>query len=128
MARLSGKGGSVSIGGSVLGVKSWDIDAKGDAVDVTGFDSAGEKEFISGLTEWSGTAECFLDAGGYLASTALGTSVSVSLASSSTAPKVTCSGTAIVTGWKVSVPVEGAVTLSIAFQGSKTLTCSIAAT
>jgi len=127
MARLTGKKGSVTIGASgVYGVKSWEIDAKCDAVDVTGMDSGGAKEFLSGLTEWNGTIECFLDSENFISNSVLGGApVSFSLVSDATTPKITCSGSAILTGWKPSVSVEGAVTLSITFQGTGTLTASV---
>lgn len=130
MARLSGKSGTVTVGGTaVKGVKSWDIDAKCDAIDVTGMDSLGAKAFINGLTEWSGTVECLLDADGYVAVGSLvAGAIAVSLVSASAAPKVTASGSAIVTGYKISTPVEGFVSLSLAFQGTGALTVTVAAT
>ena len=122
MARLSGKSGSAAVGGAaVLGVSSWEIDYKGEAVDVTGMDSAGAKAFIGGLTEWSGTIEGTMEAGATMPTPAA--SVAVSLVDSTpSAANKTYSGTVITTGVKVSTSVEGAVKYSISFQGTAGLT------
>jgi len=120
MARLSGKGGSASVGGAaVLGVTSWEIDYKGEAVDVTGMDSSGAKQFVGGLTEWSGTIDGNLESGATLPTPAA--SVAVALVDSADTGYNTYSGTAIVTGVKPSTSVEGAVKYSITFQGTGAL-------
>lgn len=68
MARQSGKAGQVWIDSTqptnddaVLGVTSWELDLRGDAIDVTGMDSGGAKEFVGGLTEGTATIECYAD-------------------------------------------------------------------
>lgn len=55
---LTGKSGSVYIGASkVAEISNWKLDCKADNIDVTNFDSAGWKEFLAGLKEWSGSFE-----------------------------------------------------------------------
>lgn len=55
---MSGKDGSVSVGGNrVAELSNWSLDLGADDIDVTTFDSAGWKEFLQGLKEWSGSAE-----------------------------------------------------------------------
>lgn len=124
MARYSGKGGSITGAGANIAITSWEIDARGDAVDVTGMDSGGAKEFVSGLTEWSGTFEGF--ATGSLAGSAPGTSVTGAVFKSSAAagaPKLT--GNLIITGCRVQTTVEGAVRVTCTFQGTGPLTWGV---
>lgn len=127
MARFSGKAGSISLGGSVAGVTKWDIDAKADTEDVTGMDSAGVKEFLATLTEWSGNFDAFPS--GSITAYKPGSEFSTfTFASSGTsgAPKFTAdvgppAGKVIITGLKVSTDVKGVVQISCSFQGSGSL-------
>lgn len=127
MPRFSGKAGSISLGGNVAGLIKWDIDAKAETTDVTGMDSAGVKEFLAGLTEWSGSFEAFPT--GSVAAYKPGSEFTTfTFASSATAgaPKFTADATApagkiIITGLKVSTDVKGAVQISCSFQGSGNL-------
>jgi len=123
MARFSGKAGSVS-GASNTAISSFDIDAQADAIDVTGMDDAGVKEFLAGLTSWSGTFDGY--ATGSVAAMAPGTTLTACVfASSGTsgAPKLT--GTVIVTSLKVSSAVDAAVKVSVGFQGTGALTYGV---
>ena len=68
MPRYSGKAGQVwlDVGqptqdDRILGVTSWDLELKGDAIDVTGMDNAGIKEFIPAATEGTASIEAFAD-------------------------------------------------------------------
>lgn len=123
MSRFAGKTGEVKIAptgteeATVLGVKSWDIDTKGDAVDVTGMDSGGKKEFIPGLTEWSGTAECFIDSEETQILDEIVSGVYVDVIFEIT-DALTFSGSGVITGIKPTVAVDGAVTVSLSLQGS----------
>ena len=120
MARYAGKSGGITNAGSNVEFSNWEIDAKGDALDVTGFDSAGKKEFIAGLTEWSGSATGF--ATGDDTSYSPGTSLAAVVFSSGSAGAPKLTGTIITTGLKVSAAVDGAVTVDLTFQGTGTLT------
>lgn len=120
MAALSGKQGSVTYAGtSVSHISSWEIDYKGDAIDVTGMSDAGKKAFIGGLTEWSGSFDATLD-GSYTLPTPAA-SVAISLVDSADSGYNTYSGTVITTGVKVTSKVDGAVTINVTFQGTGTL-------
>lgn len=121
MARLSGKGGSASIGGEVLGVTSWEIDYKGDAMDVTGMDSAGAKAFLAGLTEWAGSCDGFLESGATLPLPAAAVNPTISFVDSADAGANTYTGDVIVTGVKYSTSVDGAAKYAITFQGTGAL-------
>ncbi len=116
MARFAGKTGGVTDGKSGIAFSGWEIDAAGDAIDVTGFDSAGAKEFVAGLTEWSGTAEGFVT--GSVAAYAPGSTIAGVVFASAGAGSVTLTGTIIVTSLRVGTAVAGAVTVSIGFQGT----------
>lgn len=127
MARFAGKGGTATFGGSaVFACKDWECDYKGDAIDVTGMDSSGAKEFIAGLTEWSATVNGF--ATGALSTIVPGTTVALVLRGAAAAdgdvPNWT--GSAIVTGLKVSTAVDGAVEVGCTLQGTGALTAGIA--
>lgn len=57
---ISGKGGSLKYGDAptaVTEIKQWSLDLGADTPETTNFDSGGKKEFIAGVTEWSGKAE-----------------------------------------------------------------------
>lgn len=55
---IAGKDGSVYIGANkVAEINSWSLDLGADDIDITSFDSAGWKEFLAGLKEWSGSFE-----------------------------------------------------------------------
>lgn len=120
MARLSGKSGSASIGGAISNVSNWEIDYQGDAIDVTGMDSSGAREFIGGLTQWSGTVECHLDSAQALP-TPSGAAVAVSLVDSADTGYNTYSGNVIVTGIRPRTAVDGNVQCTITFQGTGAL-------
>ena len=123
MARFAGKAGSITVAATNIAITSWEIDAKGDAIDVTGMDDAGVKEFLAGLTEWSGSFEGF--ATGTVAGSVPGTSIAAAVFASSVtagAPKLTAPALGgFITGLKVSSAVEGAVKVSCTFQGSGAL-------
>jgi len=124
MARFAGKAGSITNAGTNIAITSWEIDAKGDAIDVTGMDDAGVKQFLAGLTEWSGSFEGFAE--GTVAASAPGSAITAGVFASSVtagAPKLT--GTGFVTGCKVASAVEGAVKVSVTFQGSGALTWGV---
>ena len=126
MARTAGKTGQVWIDSTtptesdvVLGVISWELDTKGDAVDATGMDNAGVKEFVAGLTEGTGSVEAYAD-GTLDSDIAPGTTIKVSLLYAD--GDTDCwYGDAIVTGKKPTVEVSGAVKWSIGFQFTGTI-------
>ncbi len=131
--RYSGKAGSVTIGGTAINVaiEKWDLDMKCDAIDTTGMDSAGVKEFIPGLSEWSASCDGMVT--GSITGLAVGTVISQFVFASSAqtgAPKFTPSttspaGSLIITGLKVTADMKDAVKVSLAFQGSGNLAMGV---
>jgi len=120
MARLSGKAGSVKADATmvalVYGVTSWELDYKGEAMDVTGMDSSGAKAFIGSLTEGTISFECFEDTDHPLNTDILpGLTIlwEFRYASGDTSA---WHGSAIVTDLKPTVSVDGAVKWSVNAQ------------
>lgn len=122
MARLSGKSGSISVGGSqLLHCNEWELTYEGEAVDVTGMDDNGVKTFIPGLTSWSGNASGFLDSTQTLP-TPCASIVNISLVDSRDTGGNTYSGSVIITQVTYSTTVDGSVKWSVNFQGTGALT------
>lgn len=123
MAAISGKNGSVMIGThEVAEIKSWSLDIGGEELDITDFSSAGYKEFIRGLTEWSGSFEGNLDMtdtnGQYALDAKIldGSSVTLKLYTNGTNYYT---GTAFITGESPSVAVDGLAEVSFNFRGTE---------
>jgi len=126
MARVAGKAGQVWADAGVpteadvaLGVTNWELDLKGDAVDTTGMDDAGVKSFIAGLTEGTGSIEAFAD-GALDTDIVPGTTIGCYLLNAD-GDASGWTGSAIVTGLKPTVAVDGAVKWSIGVQYSGTI-------
>ena len=123
MARIAGTAGSVKADATtvaqVYGLTSWELDYKGEAIDVTGMDSASDaKEFIGGLTEGTISMECFEEGDHPLnADIAPGATVLYELRYTGLTG-ASWHGSAIVTDLKPSVSVEGAVKWSITAQAT----------
>lgn len=122
---VTGKGGSVYLGANkVAEITSWSLDLEADDIDVTSFDSAGKKEFLAGLTEWSGSIEGNLKAddtngqkaifSAWASGTALNFIFKVSEA-------ISYSGSAFVKP-SIEVPVDDKASFSCDFQGTGALT------
>ena len=127
---LAGKGGSVYIGANkVAEISQWSCDLKADNIETTNFDSNGWKTYIQGLKEWSGSLEGNFvptDTNGQQAiinAFAGGTSVSLELRIDTT-KKIT--GTALIEGISIEVPVDDKQSLKCDFSGTgqPTLTLS----
>jgi len=127
---LAGKGGSVYIGANkVAEISQWSCDLKADNIETTNFDSNGWKTYIQGLKEWSGSLEGNFvptDTTGQQAiinAFAGGTSVSLELRIDTT-KKIT--GTALIEGISIEVPVDDKQSLKCDFSGTgqPTLTLS----
>lgn len=119
---LAGKGGSVYLGANkVAEITSWSLDLGADDIEITSFDSAGKKEFLAGLTEWSGSFEGNFkpdDTNGQKAifeAWANGTPVSLVLKVDDT---VSFSGSAFVKP-SVEVPADDKASFSCDFQGTR---------
>jgi len=122
---VTGKGGQVKIGANTVAeINSWSLDLGADDIDVTSFDSAGKKEFLAGLTEWSGSFEGNLKADDTNGQKALlnawanGTPVELTFQVSA---GVTFAGSAYVKP-SIEVPVDDKASFSCDFQGTGELT------
>jgi len=121
MAEIHGKGGSVTSTDGDDTVNSWTLSYVGDAVECTNFDSTDGREYIAGLTGWSGSYDCFFSTGNILVP---GSSQSLVLTISTGTGAYAFSGTAIITGMDITAPVDGIITQSYTFQGTNALSAS----
>lgn len=125
MAAISGKAGSVkadaTVPAVVYSVTNWEVDLKGDAIDVTGMSDSGAKTFIGGLTEGTCTIDCVEDGDNPLnVDIAPGATILIELRYVSTDASA-WHGSAIVTSLKPTVKVDGAVTWAIGATFSGTV-------
>lgn len=121
MAVHNGYGGNITFSGSAVGVvRSWSIDQAAEALETTNMGSGGVREYIAGLTSWSGSLDLYFDEtdAGQDAVT-IGASATLTLDPDNLTTDY--SGTAIITGITKSASVDGLVEMSVTFQGSGTL-------
>jgi len=128
---ITGMGGSVKADTDVIAeLSNWSLDCGADEIDVTSFDSAGWKEFLAGLKEWSGSFEGNLAYKDPLTGTKKGqkalfdawkgeNNITLELKVNS---EVTFSGDAIITGIGVETPVDDKASFSCDFRGTGELT------
>ena len=123
---IAGKGGKLSIGAEkVSSIESWSLDLGLDTLEITALGDDW-KTFISGLKEWSASAEgSFLIHTDTNGQTALqnaylnGTEVNLRLYLNATNYY---SGNAFISGLSVEDPVDDKISVSFEFQGSGELT------
>ena len=116
MAELSGKMGDIDLTNADTYVKNWTLSLVGDALETTNFDNASSgRAYIAGLKGWRGSYECNYSTGNTVVPGDTGTII----CRSSTATGGVFTGSIVVTGMDVSVPVDGIVTQSYTFQGSE---------
>lgn len=123
---IAGKNGKLNIGANIVtDINNWSLDLGLDTIDVTALGDEWKK-FISGLKEWSASAEgSFAIPTDTNGQTALqnaflnGTEVALNLYVSGTNYY---SGNAYISGLSVEDPVDDAVTVSFEFQGTGALT------
>ena len=124
MATHFGKEGVVTAGGTGIGeLTSYTLETTADVVEDTQLSDA-TKSFVAGRTSFSGTLEMSYDETDSPQQTlTAGTSISFILAPEGNATgDETFTGTGIVTGMSVSIPLDGITTRSVTFQGTGTLT------
>lgn len=114
-AALSGKDGSVDIGGAVSEARNWEIELTSEAQDATTYDSSGWREFIAGLKGGSGTFESLN------ARLAVGAHATGTFAISG-GPSI--EGALHIDSYKPGVPVDGVVMYTYAFTFSGKITSS----
>ena len=124
MATHHGKEGVVTVGGTGVGeLKGFTLETTGDVVEDTALTDA-TKSFVAGRTSFSGTLEMSYDETDSPQQTlTAGTSISFVLgAEGDGSGDEIFSGSGIITGMSVSVPLDGVTTRSVTFQGTGALT------
>ena len=124
MATHHGKEGVVTAGGSGIGeLTVFTLETTGDVVEDTALTDA-TKSFVAGRTSFSGTLEMSYDETDSPQQTlTAGSSISfVLLPEGNASGDESFTGTGIVTGMSVSIPLDGITTRSVTFQGTGALT------
>jgi|TARA_R100000152_G_C6757471_1_gene181280 hypothetical protein len=124
MATHHGKEGVVKAGGTGIGeLTGFTLETTADVVEDTQL-SDSTKSFLAGRTSFSGTLEMSYDETDSPQQTlTAGTSISFVLgAEGDGSGDEIFSGSGIITGMSVSVPLDGITTRSVTFQGTGTLT------
>jgi hypothetical protein len=115
--KITGKDGQVSVGGNTIESKSWSLDVSIDEYDASAFGNSGNKSYVFGLKEATGTFE------GNITSTASATIGAVTLGDnvpfiltidSNTGNTITFNG--VITGISPSVAVEDEATYTMNFR------------
>ena len=115
MAAIAGKGGSVVCSSAQTMVKNWTVNHTGDALDATSFDSSGVREFVAGLTGWSGN---FGANWSTVNNIAVGSSAKGKFRLGSTSVGHLLHGKILITGIAYGCDPAGVVTQDYTFQGS----------
>ena len=124
MATHHGKEGVVTAGGTGVGeLTGFTLETTGDVVEDTALTDA-TKSFVAGRTSFSGTLEMSYDETDSPQQTlTAGSSISfVLLPEGNASGDESFTGTGIVTGMSVSIPLDGITTRSVTFQGTGALT------
>ena len=124
MATHHGKEGVVTAGGTGIGeLTGFTLETTADVVEDTQL-SDSTKSFVAGRTSFSGTLEMSYDETDSPQQTlTAGSSISfVLLPEGNASGDEKFTGTGIVTGMSVSIPLDGITTRSVTFQGTGALT------
>ena len=124
MATHHGKEGVVTAGGTGIGeLTGFTLETTGDVVEDTALTDA-TKSFVAGRTSFSGTLEMHYDETDSPQQTlTAGSSIAfILLPEGNSTGDESFTGTGIVTGMSVSVPLDGITNRSVTFQGTGTLT------
>ena len=124
MATHHGKEGVVTAGGTGIGeLTGFTLETTADVVEDTALTDA-TKSFVTGRTSFSGTLEMSYDETDSPQQTlTAGSSISfVLLPEGNASGDESFTGTGIVTGMSVSIPLDGITTRSVTFQGTGALT------
>lgn len=121
MAEVSGINGSIVFTSGDTSVHNWTLSYVGDALETTDFDdSTGGRSYIPGITNWSGSFDCYYATG----NTAIaGSTGSLSMRVTQTAGHG-YKGNVIITEMGVGTPVDGIATQTYTFQGTGALGAS----
>jgi len=102
----------LAVAKEVAGMKEWTLDIHFDALDSTGFDSAGVRSFVPAVKDWKGRFSGFKDGAPF----AIGDIIGLELRESSTTTQQ-YRGIAVITDYSVETTYDGLVAYSYAFQG-----------
>ena len=114
-------------------VSDFDLDIKGDAIDASDHSTAGWKDKMTGLKEWSGTIKASaiqsgVDLQAFYAALTGGTTLAGSFRPQDVTGGLAYTGSFVVTGYKHSAPNNGLQTLDISIEGRGALTLGSVAT
>lgn len=133
MAEIAGKVAKVMYGGGdVVSLDDWNVTVNSDMLDVTTFSTGTVqwRDFITGLSDWSGTVSGNFDA----ASTGL-TDLRTNTLSPTTAQLIlymdksggeNFRGSSLISTMNVQAPIDGKVEIDFSFQGTGALSFSSA--
>ena len=124
MATHHGKEGVVTAGGTGIGeLTGFTLETTGDVVEDTALTDA-TNSFVAGRTSFSGTLEMHYDETDSPQQTlTAGSSIAfILLPEGNSTGDESFTGTGIVTGMRVGVPLDGITTRSVTFQGTVALT------
>ena len=116
MAAVAGRGGSIVCANAQTMVKSWSVNHSADALDVTSFDSSGLREFLGGLSGWSGSFTANWSTLNVI--TVGGTAIAAKFRLGSTTAGHLLHGSVFITGVNYSNDVGGVATQDYSFQGT----------
>ena len=122
MAETSGIKGDVNCTGADTSVHNWTLSYAGDTLETTDFDdSSGGRSYIAGITNWSGSYDCYYDTGNTKVPGDTGTII----LRTTTGDSALFTGSIIITGMDVGTPVDGIATQNYTFRGTGALGTTI---
>lgn len=125
MAHYSGRAGNVTYGAAggggtaYTGIKSWTLDYTVSIVDTTDFASAGVRDILPSVSQWSGSFEGYKDTTPITLGIST-TAVLLQLQETATSTEK-WTGSAYITGIHASVAFDGTVNYAYDFEGTSTL-------
>lgn len=122
MPAITGKSASINIGSAVVRAVSWSMDRNTEAVEVTSFDSSGNREYVAGLFGWSGNFTTLL----FLNKTGLQSAATFQTGASAGTDTPTFAGSILITNEPVAVAVDGRVEYAYTFTGTGACTAATA--
>jgi predicted secreted protein len=110
---------------TVAAVRNFTVEQTTDTIETTSMDSSSARTYLGGLTNFSGSADLFLidadDGQNSLFSSIGNNPAAIELYPSGTSTGVKLSGNVVITTHSITSNHDGAVEVSIAFQGSGAL-------
>ena len=130
MPHYAGKGGAVWADAvAVAGVSNWELTYSGDALESTGFDDSGLRNYIAGLSGWSASFDAHWDSAQMpntnppdLNPGSIITVIFYLYYNAVPATAKFYTGSVVITEISVTTPVDGIVDYSISAQGTGALT------